>query len=87
MTREKHIQYWLDSAHHDLDAAESLFADGKYDRCLFLAHLVLEKTLKSHFVMQNDKVPPKTHNLVKLSELSHLELTEGQRLFSDQVMI
>lgn len=81
MTKEEHIKFWLGGAGHDLEAAESLFESQKYDWCLFLAHLVLEKTLKAYFVFQNDSVPPKTHNLVKLAEQSCIQLTEEQRLF------
>ena len=40
MTKEEHIAYWLKSAEHDLNAAESLFQSGKYDWCLFIGHLV-----------------------------------------------
>ena len=55
-------------------AAESLFAAGKYDWCLFLGHLVLEKTLKAILVQkQGEKIQPKTHNPVKLTEKSSLE--------------
>ena len=39
----RQIEYWVDSAVHDLDVAETLFKSGKYDWCLFIAHLVLEK--------------------------------------------
>lgn len=81
MTKEEHTKFWLGGAAHDLEAAESLFESQKYDWCLFLAHLVLEKTLKAYFVLQNDSVPPKTHNLVKLAEQSCIQLTEEQRLF------
>jgi HEPN domain-containing protein len=34
MKSEEHIQFWLEGAAHDLDAAESLFAAGKHDWCL-----------------------------------------------------
>ncbi len=86
MKAEEHIQFWLESAAHDLEAAESLFVAGKYDWCLFLGHLVLEKTLKALFVQaQSERIPPKTHNLVKLAENSLLELTDDQRLFLDEV--
>jgi HEPN domain-containing protein len=47
MKIDEHIKYWLNSADHDLDTAESLFSTGKYDWCLFLGHLVLEKGLKA----------------------------------------
>jgi len=58
---EEHIQFRIESAAHDLDTAESLFAAGKYDWCLFLGHLVLEKTLKAILAKkQSEKIPPKT---------------------------
>ena len=85
MTNEEHIKYWLDGAEHDLEAAESLFKSRKYDWCLFLGHIVLEKALKAHFVLLNKKVPPKTHNLVKLAAQSKLELTEDKKLLFDEV--
>jgi HEPN domain-containing protein len=86
MNVDEHIGYWLDSAEHDLETAESLFTSGKYDWCLFLAHLVLEKALKAVYVRENDnRLPPKTHNLVKLAQETNLELTEEQNLFFDEV--
>ncbi len=73
MTKEEHISYWLESAKHDLDTAESLFKSEKYDWCLFIGHLVLEKVLKAIFVdKNNNKIPPKTHKLIKLASLSLL---------------
>lgn len=86
MTKDEHIKYWIESAEHDLDAAESLFCNGKYDWALFIGHLVLEKTLKALYVMVNDnKVPPKIHNLVKLSELCNINLEEDKKIFLDEV--
>ena len=86
MTKEEHINYWLESAKHDLDTAESLFKSEKYDWCLFIGHLVLEKVLKAIFVDNNEnKIPPKTHKLTKLAMLSSLELTEEQKIFLDEV--
>jgi len=86
MTKAEHIQYWLDGAAHDLEAAESLFQSEKYDWCLFLGHLVLEKALKALYVNANDnKLPPRIHNLTKLADLSALALTEEQRLFLDKI--
>ena len=86
MTQEEHINYWLESAWHDYEVSESLFKSGKYDWCLFITHLVLEKTLKAVFVKNNqNKIPPKIHNLVRLAELSLLNLNEKQRIFLDEV--
>ncbi len=86
MEIEEHIKYWLDSAENDLGAAESLFASAKYDWCLFIGHLVLEKAIKAVFVANHEnKIPPKMHNLVKLAEDSFLNLTKPQKLFLDKV--
>jgi HEPN domain-containing protein len=76
----------MKGAEDDLAAAESLFMAEKYNWCLFIAHLVLEKMLKATFVLSNDNnVPPRTHNLVKLAELSFLELTDEDLEFFDEV--
>ena len=86
MKIEEHIQYWLESAEHDLDSAESLFAAGKYDWSLFIGHLVLEKVLKGLYVRDNqNQLPPKTHNLVKLAENTNIVLNAEQKFFLDEV--
>ncbi len=67
MNVKEHVNYWLDSAENDMEAAEHLFSSAKYDWCLFIGHLVVEKTLKAYFVYKNsNKIPPKTHNLLRL---------------------
>lgn len=79
MTTQEHIQHWLDSAEFDLKASESLFQTGYYSWCLFIGHLVLEKVLKAIYVQtSNNKTPPKIHNLLKLANLSKLNLTQEQ---------
>ena len=86
MNIKEHIKYWLDSAKNDLAAAEQLFSANKFDWCLFIGHLIVEKTLKAYFVYRNNnKIPPKTHNLLRLAEQSDLTLSEEQKLFLDQV--
>ena len=54
MDKKRQITYWINSAKHDLEVAETLFIAGKYDWCLFIAHLVLEKTLKSLYVQNKE---------------------------------
>ena len=51
METKQHIEYWLKSAAHDLKAAETLFEHQRYDWCLFLGHLVIEKILKAFYVV------------------------------------
>ena len=86
MTKEEHIKYWLGSAEHDLETSDTLFETGKYDWSLFVGHLVLEKILKAIFVKNNgNKIPPKLHNLVRLSELSFIELDENKKVILDKI--
>lgn len=86
MNIKEHIQYWLDSAEHDWETAENLFTSKKYDWSLFIGHLVLEKILKAIFVQENsNRLPPKTHNLLRLAEQGQIELTEDQEMLLDRV--
>ncbi len=82
MKSKEHIEYWLRSAAHDLESAETLFEHQKYDWCLFLVHLVLEKTFKAFCVRAhpNEKIPF-IHNLAKLAERTELGLTQEQFTF------
>ena len=82
MDKKEHIQYWIKSSEHDLETAETLFQQAKYDWCLFIGHLVLEKILKAIFVKRSKEknFPPKIHNLLKLAELSDLNLSDEIKL-------
>ncbi len=82
---KNHVTYWLDSAEHDLDVAESLFQNAKYDWCLFLAHLVLEKILKACYVKSKNEFPPRTHDLVRLADMAGIEAAEDTLEFLDMV--
>ena len=82
MDKKEHINYWLKSAKHDLATAEDLIENKHYDWCLFIAHLVIEKTLKALWVRDNDNnIPPKVHNLLKLTELININLSDEQKMF------
>lgn len=82
---DKRVQYWIDSANHDFDVAESLFKNKKYDWCLFVAHLVLEKILKGFYVKYKDDFPPRSHDLVKPADMADLEMDEETLDFLDSV--
>ncbi len=79
------MEYWIQSAAHDFDVAESLFQNEKYDWCLFIAHLVLEKILKGCYVKFANDFPPRTHDLVKLADMAGIEMDEEMLEFLDRV--
>ena len=85
LIKSKQIEYWLDSAKHDLDVSETLFQSGKYDWCLFIAHLVLEKTLKAIYVKNVGKFPPRIHDLLRMANLAKVEFNEDTSEFLDAV--
>ncbi|WP_347274297.1 HEPN domain-containing protein [Candidatus Kuenenia sp.] len=84
MDIKEHVDYWLKTAAHDMEAAETLFQNRKYDWCLFIGHLVIEKVLKSFYVQSKKEIPPKIHNLVRLAENTGISFTKEQlTLFAD----
>jgi len=85
MTKEEHITYWLKTAEHDFEVANHLFETGRYDWCLFISHLVIEKVLKAFWVRDVDDIPPHHHNLLKIAKEARLNLSEEQKLFLDDV--
>jgi HEPN domain-containing protein len=75
---EEQVSYWLESAKHDLDTAQDLFDKGRYDWCLFIGHLVLEKILKGYYLRAAGNTPPFTHSLPYLAEKAGLNLSKEQ---------
>ena len=81
---EKQVAYWRKGSGEDMEAAEVLLESGKIRQGFFFAHLALEKMLKAHVTRQTADVPPRIHNLVRLGNLSGLELSLEQRAFLDR---
>ncbi|MFH1874013.1 MAG: HEPN domain-containing protein [Pseudomonadota bacterium] len=81
----KVIKYWFEAAKHDREVSLSLYRTGKYDYCLFLCHLMLEKLLKALVAKVAKEHPPFTHNLLYLAGKANLELTKAQIELFDQI--
>ncbi len=81
MNVQAHIDYWLNMAQDDIEAADILFENKKYWQALFYAHLSLEKTLKAHVTRATKDIPPKIHNLLRLAEIASLTIAPNQRDF------
>lgn len=86
MDKADYINYWRESAEHDLASMYSIFQTGKYDWALFVGHLALEKVLKALWIKNNTQnFPPKIHNLKKLADEAKLEITEEQQILFVEV--
>lgn len=80
MDLSKVAEYFKFSAERDWKTAQALFTSVKrYDACLFFCHIVLEKSLKFLVIKASGKLPPYSHDLVRLAILAGLKLTEKQK--------
>ena len=73
------MEYWLRLAAYDLDTARALLASGRDLPCAFWCHQVVEKLLKAHVVRSTGRVPPRTHDLVRLAAESAIDLDDRRR--------
>ena len=53
-----------------------LIRENKTLHGLFFCHLAIEKGLKAHVVKTTGEIPPKSHNLIYLMDLTKLTLCE-----------
>jgi len=53
-----------------------LLKTGRYIYVVFMCHLSLEKALKAHVEIVQDKMPPKIHDLVTLTDRAGLIIPE-----------
>jgi len=75
MDTRRQIEYWLRSSNEDWTVAAKLVEDGSIRHGLFFAHLSLEKTLKALVCWKTQDIPPRIHNLPRLSEIAGISLS------------
>ncbi|MCX5912285.1 MAG: HEPN domain-containing protein [Deltaproteobacteria bacterium] len=68
---------WFKQAEYDMKTAEAMFDAKRYIYVVFMCHMAIEKAFKGLYAQSLDKLPPKTHNLVLLTEKIGLDLPEG----------
>lgn len=78
---ERQIEYWKNLALSDITTAEILIEKRRFLHGLFFCHLTIEKALKAHYVRCNQKLAPKTHNLIYLVDNTDLTLDDSQMKF------
>jgi HEPN domain-containing protein len=71
---EKTVAEWLRQADYDMKTADAMFNSKRYFYAVFMCHLSLEKALKALYPGTLKALPPKTHNLIYLTEKISLEL-------------
>ncbi|MDR1405783.1 MAG: HEPN domain-containing protein [Prevotellaceae bacterium] len=82
MTKEQHLDYWINTAEEDWISVEALFDRKRYQHCLFWAHLTLEKLAKAIWVKYHEaNLPPKIHNITWLLDNSNVDLGKDRMEF------
>ena len=82
MTKEEHVNYWVNTAQYDWTGTEHAFGTKDYMHCLFWAHLTLEKLAKALWVKNSqENTPPRVHNVAWLLEQSNIDLGEDMMNF------
>ena len=69
----KTVHYWLELSEYDITVAESMFEKGHYLYVGFMCHQAVEKALKAIYVDKEKTLPPYTHKLDKLIEITGLQ--------------
>lgn len=66
-------KYWIELADYDIDTAKVMLIGKRYLYVGFMCHQAIEKALKAAIANLNEEtVPPKTHDLVKLAKNCNL---------------
>ncbi|MDD2229195.1 MAG: HEPN domain-containing protein [Candidatus Cloacimonetes bacterium] len=74
--KDAYVHYWLDTAQADYETMEIMYANRQFHWTLFWGHLVIEKTLKA-LLTQNTDIPiPRTHDLMRLFEITGIDTGE-----------
>ncbi|MGD0518741.1 MAG: HEPN domain-containing protein [Thermoguttaceae bacterium] len=81
MDLQQQIEYWRKLSQEDLEAAEALLNNRKYRHALFFVHLAVEKMLKAHVTKITGKVPPRSHDVLRLADLARLDISDAQRTY------
>jgi HEPN domain-containing protein len=88
MNKSEKVKYWLDIAEYDLETAKAMLKTKRYLYVGFMCHQVIEKILKAYYCKIFDDIPPFTHNLKRLSDITGLteNLTPEQTEFLIEIL-
>jgi HEPN domain-containing protein len=77
----KEVESWRKSSLYDLEAAKDMFTAGRHVYVIFFCHLSVEKMLKAVVAKVTGNTPTRTHNLLLLKKMAHLEPSKEMMKF------
>ncbi|RJQ46347.1 MAG: HEPN domain-containing protein [Nitrospiraceae bacterium] len=78
---EKDVMYWLNLSGYDIKTADAMFNSRRYLYVLFTCQQAAEKMLKALVTKNTKQFPPKTHDLLRLADLSRVDIDETRKEF------
>lgn len=78
---QRQVEYWITGADEDIVTANILIHERRILHGLFFCHLVIEKGIKAHCVLETSAMAPRSHNLNYLMETSRLKIDEDTQIF------
>ena len=78
---EQDVKYWVDLSKYDIDTAKAMLESGRYLYVLFTCQQSIEKMLKALIVKNTKSFPPKIHDLVKLINITKIDIETEQKEF------
>lgn len=79
MTQNEAVKRWRESAERNMETAKDMLRMKHRDWALFVGQLALEKLLKGLIVKRKDNAPPFIHDLVDLSKIARVELSQTKK--------
>jgi len=76
---------WMKQAQYDFDTAQAMFDSGRYIYAVFMSHMAMEKAIKGVFAYKLKEAPPKSHDLIYLSNKMKLALPGDYQMFIDKL--
>ncbi len=67
---------WAELSNYDIQTARAMFDSGRYLYVLFCSQQSVEKALKALIVKKTGEFPPRTHTLMRLANVSGLEIDD-----------
>jgi HEPN domain-containing protein len=74
-------EHWAKQARYDLETAKSMLETGRILYVLFCCQQAVEKMLKAIIAKRTGQLPPRLHNLIRLTEFISLDIEKDKADF------
>jgi len=72
------LKLWLEKAEYDFESAKIMLSNNRYLYVAFMCQQTIEKLLKGIIHQKTKALPPYTHNLTALAQMSDISFSKEQ---------